>query len=159
MLIGFGGDDAHGLARRAAGVVARAFPRVQVDVLGGFVAGDAEVTLPNIRWHSSPDVAALMASADLAVVAAGSTCWELAFMGVPAVVMIVAGNQQGIARGLHERGIVRSLGWHTEVDDDRLLAAVDALCADAEARRLMSERGRQLVDGLGAARVVKEMRA
>ena len=36
----------------------------------------------------------LMAWADLAITAGGSTCWELAFMGLPASLLILADNQR-----------------------------------------------------------------
>ena len=42
----------------------------------------------------------LMAWADVAVSGGGSTCWELAFMGLPALVLVLAQNQQEIATAL-----------------------------------------------------------
>jgi spore coat polysaccharide biosynthesis predicted glycosyltransferase SpsG len=34
--------------------------------------------------------------ADVAVSAGGSTCWELAFMGAPGLIITVAENQEGM---------------------------------------------------------------
>ncbi|MEZ5139553.1 MAG: hypothetical protein R2711_12545 [Acidimicrobiales bacterium] len=56
------------------------------------------------------DAAAELAAADLAVAAAGSTCWELGLLAVPSVVVSVAPNQEPLARRLGERGAARDLG-------------------------------------------------
>ncbi len=50
--------------------------------------------------HNVTDMPALMAWADVAVSAGGSTCWELAFLGLPSVVVVLADNQRAIVHGL-----------------------------------------------------------
>ncbi|NEO10451.1 UDP-2,4-diacetamido-2,4,6-trideoxy-beta-L-altropyranose hydrolase, partial [Moorena sp. SIO3I8] len=57
----------------------------------------------------------LMAWADIAIAAGGSTCWELAFMGLPSVIIILADNQRAIAEKLDGIGVAVNLGWHEEV--------------------------------------------
>jgi UDP-2,4-diacetamido-2,4,6-trideoxy-beta-L-altropyranose hydrolase len=52
----------------------------------------------------------LMAWADVAVAAAGSTSWELAFMGLPNLIFILADNQVEIAEGLAARQVAVSIG-------------------------------------------------
>jgi UDP-2,4-diacetamido-2,4,6-trideoxy-beta-L-altropyranose hydrolase len=103
-------------------------------------------------------MAALLASADLAVCAGGSTCWELGHLGVPALTLVVADNQQRVAAALHDAGVVRNLGWFDRVSDESLASAIDDLRRDRGARQEMSRRGRTLVDGRGAGRVVETMR-
>jgi UDP-2,4-diacetamido-2,4,6-trideoxy-beta-L-altropyranose hydrolase len=98
-----------------------------------------------------------MAQADLAISAGGSTCWELAFMGLPNLVITLAENQAQIGPALAARGVCVDLGWAPEVVDGRLGSTVDALLGDAEKRREMSRHGRTLVDGEGAWRVVENM--
>ena len=97
----------------------------------------------------------LMAWADIAVSAGGSTCWELAFMGLPTVVLVLAENQQGIAAGLGKAGVVLNLGWYTETSVTQIARTLLGLLEDRGSRRQMSQRGRELVDGLGSERVVK----
>ncbi|MBN2124745.1 MAG: UDP-2,4-diacetamido-2,4,6-trideoxy-beta-L-altropyranose hydrolase, partial [Deltaproteobacteria bacterium] len=46
----------------------------------------------------------LMAWADMAVCAGGTTCWEMAFMGLPNLVIVTADNQAGVAEALQRRG-------------------------------------------------------
>lgn len=103
------------------------------------------------------DMPALMAWADIAVTAGGTTCWELAFMQLPFVAVAVAPNQiRGVER-VEEIGIGLSLGWHSEVTGPDLATAVAGLLEDRDRRDRMAARGRQVVDGGGARRVVDRM--
>ena len=45
-------------------------------------------------------MAELMAWADVAISGGGSTCWEMAFMGLPAITIILADNQRPVAEKL-----------------------------------------------------------
>ena len=103
------------------------------------------------------DMAELMADSDIAVSAGGSTCWELAFMGIPNVIVVVAENQKGIARGLDEFGTAVNLGWHERVGNSEIESAVGTLLRNERKRHLMAERAPSLVDGRGSERVLKTM--
>lgn len=153
VFVSFGGHDAHGLGARVAAAVASALAAATVDVAAG-VVGDAPSSSSRVMVHAGTDLGRVMQQADIAVAAAGSVCWELAYLGIPALLLVVADNQEPIARGLHDAGAARSLGWFDRVSDEALTAAVGALAADP-ARAEMSRNGRQLVDGRGAARVVE----
>jgi len=96
----------------------------------------------------------LMSWADAAVSAAGSTCWELAFMGLPSVLIILTENQRGIADGLSEARIALNLGWSEQVTDDRIAEGLSSLLRDRDRRQQMSGGGRYLVDSAGSERVV-----
>jgi spore coat polysaccharide biosynthesis predicted glycosyltransferase SpsG len=99
----------------------------------------------------------LMAWADLAVVAAGSTCWELSVMGVPTLAVVTAENQQPCAEALSRIGAVRSLGSYQTLDVASVATAIGALAGSFEERKLMSSMSRDLVDGRGAQRVLSEL--
>ncbi|MCC6906277.1 MAG: UDP-2,4-diacetamido-2,4,6-trideoxy-beta-L-altropyranose hydrolase [Anaerolineae bacterium] len=101
------------------------------------------------------DMPALMAWADMAVAAGGTTCWELAFMGLPALVMILAENQVGVAEGLDKAGAARSMGWYHELDEARLAEMLGSVRGNAALRAGMSMTGRTLVDGAGVDRVIE----
>jgi spore coat polysaccharide biosynthesis predicted glycosyltransferase SpsG len=101
------------------------------------------------------DMPAVMAWADVAVSAAGSTCWELAFMGLPMLLVISADNQIAIAEGLVKAGTALSLGSHTQLDLSRGMEILAGLLENRPLRFEMSDRGRALVDGLGAQRVIE----
>jgi UDP-2,4-diacetamido-2,4,6-trideoxy-beta-L-altropyranose hydrolase len=101
----------------------------------------------------------LMAETDVAVAAAGTTSWELAFMGLPALTLVLADNQRANAEYLHAAGLSRNLGWHSQVSPESLARQLEALRTDALARTEMSRRGRATVDGAGAERVAAILRA
>ncbi|MEM7354451.1 MAG: UDP-2,4-diacetamido-2,4,6-trideoxy-beta-L-altropyranose hydrolase [Acidobacteriota bacterium] len=100
------------------------------------------------------DVPRWMATSHLAISAAGSTAWELAFMGLPALLVSVAENQRPVAAELARRGAALDLGWHEALDHQVLTQQVTELLADRSARKTMVERARALVDGDGVDRVV-----
>jgi UDP-2,4-diacetamido-2,4,6-trideoxy-beta-L-altropyranose hydrolase len=99
----------------------------------------------------------LMAWADVAISAGGSTCWELAFMGLPSIVLVLAPNQQSVAQELSEAGFTLNLGEYNQAVDTKLADSVKELVCDPACRRKMSEAGQTLVDGYGAARVVSSL--
>jgi UDP-2,4-diacetamido-2,4,6-trideoxy-beta-L-altropyranose hydrolase len=101
----------------------------------------------------------LMAEADLAVSAGGSTCWELAFMGLPDITLILSEDQRPIAEKLGELAVAVNLGWHEDLSPRQIGQAVMDLSASVAARVAMSKRGQELVDGEGAFRVVRAMDA
>jgi UDP-2,4-diacetamido-2,4,6-trideoxy-beta-L-altropyranose hydrolase len=103
------------------------------------------------------DMPGLMAWADLAISAAGSTCWELAFMQLPSVLLILADNQRSNAIGLDSAGAALNLGWHEDLRPEALAHALEQLLAARETRAAMAAAGRSLVDGKGSCRVVALM--
>jgi UDP-2,4-diacetamido-2,4,6-trideoxy-beta-L-altropyranose hydrolase len=104
------------------------------------------------------DMPPLMAWADVALSAGGSTCWELAFMGLPSFLLTLAENQAGIPRALDARGAAIDLGWHTQVSEAGVATALAELIHDPARRREMIERGREIIDGAGAGRVAAILR-
>ncbi|MEB3291573.1 MAG: GNAT family N-acetyltransferase, partial [Synechococcales bacterium] len=99
----------------------------------------------------------LIAEADLAIAAGGSTNWELAFLGLPSIIITLADNQTAIADMLQEKGISRSLGWHQRLQPAQIALTVYQLCHNAEKRSTMSQKGQALVDGAGCDRVVMQL--
>jgi len=99
----------------------------------------------------------LMAWADVAVTAGGSTCWELAFMGLPALILILADNQTPIAVELERQGVALNLGWHTLLKSGDIAYQLHSMIMSSGKREIMSKCGRQLVDGSGTMRVVRRL--
>jgi UDP-2,4-diacetamido-2,4,6-trideoxy-beta-L-altropyranose hydrolase len=120
----------------------------------------AAILKPQLKIRLLRDVADIpcwMAWADLAVSGAGSTCLELAFMGVPAVTIELADNQSDLASGLQDVGVTQNVGWHSDVSPTQIAEAISGLASSVERRMQMVRRGRELVDGAGAHRVVARM--
>ncbi|MBS2020281.1 MAG: UDP-2,4-diacetamido-2,4,6-trideoxy-beta-L-altropyranose hydrolase [Deltaproteobacteria bacterium] len=101
----------------------------------------------------------LMIEADVAVVAAGSTCLELACLGVPAVVVAVADNQEPVAAEVARRGLMASVGRFGPRSGAALVAAMDALLRDRPGRQAAIDLQRATVDGVGATRAAAALLA
>lgn len=99
----------------------------------------------------------LMAWADVAISGSGSTCWELAFMGVPSLVLILAENQRPIAEGLAKVGAVVSFGWFKHPSIADITSALSHLLSNKKRRAEMIQRARSLVDGNGVLNILKEL--
>ena len=107
--------------------------------------------------RAATDVATLMAGADIAIAAAGSTCMELCFMGLPSLLVDVAANQTPEALELQRQDCARYLGSSSTVSVDTIEEQLAHLLSSEETRRALSARCRKLVDGRGAERVVSAM--
>ncbi len=107
--------------------------------------------------HNVTDMPRLMAWADIGVCAGGTTCWEMAFMGLPNVILVLADNQREIAAGLHASGAAWNLGWWEGITEEQIGNTLESLILSRVRRAEMSSRGRQLVDGKGADAVLAAM--
>jgi UDP-2,4-diacetamido-2,4,6-trideoxy-beta-L-altropyranose hydrolase len=103
------------------------------------------------------DMPELMAWADLAVSAGGSTCWELAFMGLPSLIIVAAENQRPIAEWLDTSRAVINLGNSPMITPSVLSSSLKSIITDAQRRALLSRQSQEIVDGNGASRVVGHM--
>ena len=99
------------------------------------------------------DMAKLMAWADLAVSAAGTTCLEMCLLGLPAIVVAVAENQRAAARELEKRNCVMKLDAKS-LSAESVAQSIERLLRDRQTRSSLSQHGRELVDGEGANRVI-----
>jgi UDP-2,4-diacetamido-2,4,6-trideoxy-beta-L-altropyranose hydrolase len=100
----------------------------------------------------------LMAWADVAISGAGSTCWEMCLLGLPAILIDLAENQRTVAKELDRRGIAVHLGSVGDVTPEKIASKLRWLLDSIETRTALSMRARELVDGKGAERVVSAMR-
>ncbi len=119
-------------------------------------AADARIQL----IEAVDGVSSLMAWADVAVAAGGTTCLELAFMGLPALLLQLAENQRANVAALEEHAVARALGSVATVTAEDIGRALTELLGSTTAvRGAMSARGCALVDGHGARRTLSAMRA
>lgn len=104
------------------------------------------------------DMAELMAWADVAVSGGGTTCWEMAFMGLPNGIIVLSDNQRVNAEVLDTAGVSVRIGSVCEVTADAIHDCVEKLVDDEGMCREMSIRGRTLVDGQGTRRVLAALK-
>ena len=160
ILVTFGGGKHQDVLNEALKAVAVLGPNVEVAVVGYEPSQSRQLDCSaHLKFLGTLlDMPSLMTWADIAVSAAGSTCWELCRFGVPSILIDVASNQRPLGRELHSRGIALHLPGEN-ADAAHLLQALRELFGDASRRREMSEKGMQLIDGKGSLRVVAELRA
>jgi UDP-2,4-diacetamido-2,4,6-trideoxy-beta-L-altropyranose hydrolase len=168
LLVTLGGADADNLTNKVINALRGSGLEVKV-VIGGsnpHLVSLREAAEAVSRGVTSVDLivdskqmSELMVWADFAVAAAGSTSWELAFSGLPTLHFILAENQTGNAWEMERQGLGVCLGEHSRFDERRFRDSVERMAADSRLRASCACRGRELVDGGGAARVVRALRA
>jgi spore coat polysaccharide biosynthesis predicted glycosyltransferase SpsG len=113
---------------------------------------------PSLRLHvDAADMAGLAAAADVAVGAGGSSAWERACLGLPAVTLILADNQRDLAWRMDADGLTLAVEVQAPDFEGRLGEAFLRLSRDGALRAAMSGRLAELCDGLGGARAAEAM--
>src|SRR5260221_10919137 len=165
ILVTLGGSTQMDVARTVLGALAQ----VRMEgVVGKFVIGGSTPSSCSIEraalspaftfFRNPANMPELMAVADIAISAAGTTCWELCFLGVPSLLIDLAPDQIPTAHALDRDGYAIHAGAADGLSADKLAAQVQQLLNSQPLRRRLSDRCRSLVDGNGAARVVAAMR-
>jgi len=156
MILTFGGTDTTNLSARA--LEALSDPRL-AKVSACLVLGPGNARYDELQAVAPahvrivvnpPDFPEIMANADMALAAAGTTCWELAHLGIPAI--LVTESPGIVAQSLEAAGAARWLGREADVDAGMMADALTELAGDRAARQAMADAGQRLVDGKGAAR-------
>jgi UDP-2,4-diacetamido-2,4,6-trideoxy-beta-L-altropyranose hydrolase len=119
VLVTLGGSDPKNQTQR----IVQALQRVEVKGLEiAVIVGPNTSQLDHLRLlvqnsaravrlaHDVKNMAEFMTWADVAVSGGGSTCWELAFLGLPNAILTLADNQRKIAKGLDTLGVAINLG-------------------------------------------------
>ena len=156
-----GGAHVRRVAARLVAAVAARCPAADIAVAAGLVSG-RRPRLPGGRWLESPaGLIHALAASDVVVVAGGVTLYEACALGRPAVGMAVVKGQRPAIRALASQGGILDGGGPTvdAVTASRVGAAVARLVADGARRRQLGSRARRLVDGRGAERVARRIRA
>jgi UDP-2,4-diacetamido-2,4,6-trideoxy-beta-L-altropyranose hydrolase len=163
ILVTMGGSDPGNLTIRAIDALQQlSNPALKTSVLVGgsnphlrLVEAAIQETESSIRLITdAPTVGELMAEADVAITGAGTTFWEMCFLGLPSILLVLAENQEGVAAAADKMGAACSLGPGAEVSASAIASKLAELLNSSEKRTNQSEKGRKLVDGRGAERVV-----
>jgi spore coat polysaccharide biosynthesis predicted glycosyltransferase SpsG len=105
---------------------------------------------------NSANMPELMAWADMAVAAGGSTSLELAFLGLPALYFVLAENQRDIALSIEKNGIGFCI--HGRNKNFQLFRnTLRQVAAERSLRSNVSTTAAGMVDGLGVTRLIKAL--
>ncbi len=115
--------------------------------------------LREAKLHRQIDnIAELMASADLAIGAGGSTTWERCALSLPTLTISVAENQVSIAEGVDRANAQIYLGAASEVTSEIIAAQLERLLQQPQELIAMSEAGQRLVDANGSHRIIEAIK-
>ncbi len=163
ILVTMGGSDPHGVTLTVIQALKICnLPSLHIMVICGALNPNlnsikkavADIDKDITIYHNIDDMPAIIQWADIVVSAAGSTCWEIAFLGVPAIVIATATNQIEVAKGLQQAGCAVNLGWHDDICSHSIADAIRNLADDFGRRELISSNQQKLVDGKGTRRVL-----
>lgn len=164
VLLTLGGGDVNNVAAQ----VVRALPQTEIDNLELIIVVGAvypyytelsaiisELPLKICLQRNVTNMPELMAWADVAITAGGTTSWELIFMGVPSLVLSLAENQRPVVEWLAKEELAIQINIEKLSGD--LRRGVTQL-SSPKVRAQMSSKGRNLVDGRGCDRVLRHLK-
>ncbi|MGA0599740.1 UDP-2,4-diacetamido-2,4,6-trideoxy-beta-L-altropyranose hydrolase [Caulobacter sp. KR2-114] len=158
-LVALGLTDVGGVTLRVVEALAPVLGEVRLDVVLGSGAPSLEALNAlagqdrRIRLHvDSTDMAALTATADLAIGAGGSSVWERATVGLPTATVVLAENQAPMAQALAAAGLTLALDARAPGFEAALVAAWSRLTGEPDLRWSLTTRSSELCDGRGAER-------
>jgi spore coat polysaccharide biosynthesis protein SpsF len=163
ILVTMGGSDPGGLTLLALKALCQVKDPFHAQVILGraFLHDQAlEQLRPSLPAHFKflrdvTDMPTLMAGTDLAIASFGSTAYELAAIGVPALHLCLTEDHAISAAAFDSINIAVNLGVYTEISTRDLTEKIRALLHDRQKRLAMSFKSRETVDGQGAQRIAK----
>ena len=124
ILVSFGGTDPMNETTKVLRAIEMLDQKPNVDVVIGKSSPNLEEICDYCQdktWTKvhiqTKEMAKLMAAADLAIGAGGSTVWERFYMRLPSLVIETASNQKEIITFLQEKGAIVYLGHSVAVSD------------------------------------------
>jgi len=161
----FGGVDATGeTVKFLDAVIDGGFEDVRFDVVVGARNPRRNRILKLASRHGGvsihenvPNMAELFSRATIAVGAGGTTTWERCCLGLPQLLIAVAHNQVNISQEIDAAEAAQYLGKSEQVSGDTMASSARDLLRDASRRDAMSRTALEIVDGLGAERVVSAL--
>ena len=158
IVVTFGGSDNDDVTSRVLNAIADINGDFDtVTILGPAYSGQAEDVAENdlrVRLHRNvTSMAALLGSGDIAVSSGGNTASELAFLGIPMILLSLSPDQDRVAEALSNAGAAIYLGHHDQVGEATITETVGTLIDDHDQREKMSRAGLELIDGKGAERI------
>ena len=161
ILVFFGGADPHNLTSRTLeALMEHPLSALSVDVVLGHQSEHwqevedlvSQRPLTNL-YRPLPSLAGLIARADLAIGAGGTTTWERACLGLPSFVVAVASNQVVISQALDKAGHLRLLSDNPLISSHDIRKPLLSLLTAFKRQ----DSGRMLTDGWGASRIAMAM--
>lgn len=111
----------------------------------------------NMLFYYNADMKAVMEKCDMCIAAAGTTLYELCAVGIPSLSIVVAENQNKVSNKFNSLKLVKSLGWHDDINKEKILDEINLLNKNYSMRKEISQKASKLVDGKGTLRIVEKI--
>ena len=164
ILVFFGGVDAENYTGGVINALAEiSLGKLNADVvIGALHPNRAEIETAcaalGFGCHVQTDrMAELMAAADLAIGAGGSAIWERCCLGLPALCISVAANQQNQIEDAALQGLLYAPTLTGAPLSDVIKQHTATLIENGCLRQLISRIAMQAVDGLGVSRIIAHL--
>ncbi len=160
VLVTMGGADPYGLTLQALDALDGIPDDFQATVAAGpafsmerELAGRLHRARRKYEVRREPNLAGVMMESDLAVTSFGTTAYELAAAGLPAIALAITPDHAEAAAMFARGGSLISAGMYTTVSRESLANMVHELLSDPDQRMTMARAGQALIDGQGSRRV------
>lgn len=166
ILVTMGGADPGNLTLEVLKILSRLkLPDLEVKVVighanpnYGLIREECAAVISNFQFlFSVNDMSKLMAWADMAIIQAGGTLWELLFIGCAIISYATNDFQEEILKRLDGMNVVKYQGYSDQIDQQSLLSSIYDMALSQERRKKMFELGTDIIDGQGADRVLDHM--
>lgn len=102
---------------------------------------------------NATNMAQLIYESDLCIVSGGITLFEVASIGTPAIVVCQVDHQVVTANKFEIDGVCINLGLIDKMEHGKIYSTFKLIDSDVMLRKMISEKGKESVDGLGIKRV------
>lgn len=165
ILITLGGSDSFNLTPKILKVLDRISRNFKITVVVGpffknvpEIEKTAEEINKNVELiYNSYEMSRIMLASDLAITGGGTTLYELAAAGTPALAFYLAENQLRNVQGMAEVGTLVNMGWGNNWTQKKFYEKIDELTGNHVLRERMSKSGQELVDKKGSQRAVNSI--
>jgi UDP-2,4-diacetamido-2,4,6-trideoxy-beta-L-altropyranose hydrolase len=164
ILVFFGGSDPANqtqMAIKALQLLDR--PDIEVDVVVGAANPNRNAIqamcdqLPNVAFHCQvSNMAELILNADLGIGAGGATMWERCCLGLPAITVVSAANQERATEDVAGIGAIEYLGWFDQLGPEDYAQAISRMLGDAQRVRQIGNAALRVLQP-GAISLADEM--
>lgn len=162
IMITFGGSDMKNLTPQILEMLNTFFPNLKKKVIIGMgfkniynIEAVLDKNSELIYFPTADGMKKVMMESDLAITAGGTTIYELAIVGVPAISVAVADNQLNNVKTFSELGINYFGGWWQDKNLFENIKKFILLLENRERRKKMVISGQKHINSDGSRRIIE----
>jgi UDP-2,4-diacetamido-2,4,6-trideoxy-beta-L-altropyranose hydrolase len=161
ILVSFGGSDVRNLTPTVLATLNKNFPYLKKYI----VIGTGFINNDSIKLHQDKNttlvynadakkMASLMQESDIAISSGGQTLYELAYLGLPTIAILLVENAREDTEGWAEVGFIDYIGGFDDIDLMKKLATSVELLKDQKIRQKMQFNAAKFIDFNGGSLIV-----